>query len=265
MIKRITGKIQKLFTEYNRNLLMELISAEFKAYEQNSILGVCWNLLNPAITLLIMYCVFERKYGQHVKFYPLFLLIGVVTVNFFITVTTRMIVSIAINWNIVLNSTIPRENFVLADLYIYTCKFLIELSLCCLLSIFYGVFAWPSLLLILPLLAAYTGLVLGFGLIVSLLYCVAMDIDHIWRIASRLFLFITPVFYSLEHTTPIFAKLIYWFNPITPFLIAFRQVFIWDNTFNIANYLYSLFLGCSFLIFGYFIFVIFENTAIERV
>ena len=265
MNKKLKTKLERLFTNYNRNLLKELIYADFKAYDRNSILGILWNLLNPAATLLIMYCVFENRFGHSIHFYPFYLLIGVVMVNFFITVTSKMIGSISNNRYIVLNSTIPREDFILADLFVHTYKFSIELVLCWLISIFYGVFAWQAILLILPLLAAYIGLALGVGLIIALLHCIAMDIEHIWRIAARLLLFITPVFYELSHISHLFSKIIYWFNPLTPFLIAFRQLFIWNNALDAVNYCYSICWGFGFLVLGYMIFVAFENVAIERV
>ena len=263
--EKLKLKARRLFSTHNHNLLLELIYADFKVYDRNSVLGIFWSLLNPASTLLIMYCVFARNFGHGVKFYPLYLLIGVVMVNFFITTTTKMIKSLSSNRNIVLNSTIPREDFILADLFVQTYKFIIELVLCCLLSLLYGALAWQNLPLLLPLLLAYIGLVLAVGLIISLLHCFAMDIEHFWAIASRLFLFITPVFYSLDHISPFFSKLIYWFNPLTPFLLSFRQIFINDAPMNLINYLYSIFWGCGALVFGYFIFLLFENLAIERV
>lgn len=265
MNKKLKTKLKRLFTGYNRNLLIELISADFKRYDRNSFLGIFWSLLNPAATLLIMYCVFENRFGHNIRFYTLYLLIGVVTVNFFISATIKMIYSISWNRSIVLNSTIPPEDFILADLFVQIYKFLIELVLCWLLSVFYGVFAWKAVLLALPLLVAFIGLALGAGLIISLLDCIATDIEHIWRISAGLLLFVTPVFYSLDHITPTFSKIIYWFNPLTPFLIAFRQLFIWDNTINLANYGYSILWGFGFLFLGYFIFVVFENVAIEQV
>jgi len=265
MNKRLTAKLKRLFTSYNRNLLIEMIYADFKMYDRDSILGTFWILLNPMITLLIMYCVFETRFGHSIQFYPLYILIGIATVNFFINVTTKMINSISFNRYVVLNSTIPRENFILTDLFVHIYKLFIELSLCWLLSIYYGVFAWQAVLLALPLLAALAGLALGAGMIISLIYCYAMDIEHIWRIITRLLLFVTPVFYSLEHISHFFSKVIYWFNPLTPFLIAFRQIIIWNNSLDLVNYAYSICWGCCFLVLGYLVFITFENTAIEQV
>lgn len=259
----MSKRIKRLFTKYNANLIKELVSAEFKTYEGNSILGILWSLLNPAVTLAIMFCVFEKKFGHHINYYPLFLLIGVIIVNFFIDATTNAFRSIFFNQNVILNTAIPREDLILVPIIVRTYKLLIEIFLCCLLSVFYGVFSWQFIFLALPLLAALVGLMIGTNLVFSLLFCFARDIEHIWRILSRLFLFITPVFYTLDQITPLFKSMVYWLNPLTPFLISLRQIIIWDNSLNMLNYLYSLLLGFGLLIFGFFIFTLLENTAVE--
>lgn len=59
-------------------------------------------------------------------------------------------------------------------------------------------FTWKSALLLLPLVASFLAFVLGVGLIVSLLYCFARDIEYVWTLASRLLFFATPVFHTPE-------------------------------------------------------------------
>ncbi len=264
-MKKIKQRLERLFSRYNLNIVRELISGDFKVYDHNSVLGVLWSLLSPAATFLVMYFVFENRFGRNVPFYPLYLLIGIVMVNFFINVTGRVLKSISSNRNILLNSKILQEDFILAEIFVQTYKFVIELILCLAVSLCYGLFSWKALLLALPLLVAFVGLVSGIGFVLGLLHCFATDIEHIWRIVSRLFLFVTPIFYSLENITPGFSKVIYWANPVTPFLIAFRQLIGGVLPFEPLNYLYCLILGCAILSVGYFTFVIFENKAIERI
>lgn len=264
MNNKLTLKLTRLFTKENLNLIRELVAAEFKTYDYNSLLGILWSLLNPLMTLIILFCVFEKQFGNHIKHYSLYLLIGVVIVNFFINVTTTMFGSLFYNRSIILNTAIPRENFPIMLLLTHFYKLLIELSLCSLLSIYYGAFFLPALLLAVPLIFAYLCLALGIGLLFSLLFCLARDIEHIWRILSRLLLFITPVFYNFEHVSHSFRDLIYWCNPITPFLISLRQILIWENGLNVANYFYSLLLGGCILVIGYAIFVRWENSVAEK-
>ncbi len=264
-MRKIKKRLIELFSSYNGGLLKELTWANIKAYDHHSVPGILWSLLNPLVMLAVLYAVFSGQMTGQVPFYPLYLLVGIVTVNFFINVTSKVIRTIPTNREILLNSTMLRENFILADVAVDTYKFVIELILCWSLGFYYGLFAWESVFLAVPLLAAYAGLVAGVGFIVALMHCFASDVEHIWRIVSRLFLFVTPVFYQLENVTPVFSKIIYWANPLTPFLIGFRQLIMSPAAFDWANYTYCLILGAVTLCLGHFIFVIFENKAMEQV
>jgi ABC-type polysaccharide/polyol phosphate export permease len=261
-LKKLKTRFFQLFTKSNWNLIVELIRFEFKVADRNSILGILWSFLGPLAMLTVMYFIFRTRFGQGIRAYPLYLLLGIVCVSFFVTVTTYMLKIFFLNRDTVLNSTVPRESIILSNLSIHSYKFIIELAFCFLLGIFYGLFTWKLILLLLPLLVAYLGLVLGTSLLLSLFYCFARDIEHIWMIASRILFFVTPIFYTLDRISPLARKIVYWGNPLTPFLISFRQVFMGE--LNLPNYIYSLFLGSGFFIIGYYVFIVLENIALER-
>lgn len=264
VIRKLKTRIDRLFTKSNCNLLIELIRAKFKVTDHNSILGVFWSLIGPIFMLIIIYFIFKNIFGQGVYAYPLYLLVGIVCVSFFTTATTYIIKAFFFNREIVLNSMVSREIFVLSDMSIHAYKFVIEILLCLIISAFYGSFSWGSILLLFPLSIGYIALVLGVGIILSLFYCFARDIEHIWMIISRLFFFATPIFYTLDRIPPSARKAIYWGNPLTPFLISFRDIILKGESIDISTYLYSIALGIIFFIIGYILFIILENTAVER-
>jgi len=162
------------------------------------------------------------------------------------------------------NTTVPREDMIIADAFITMYKFLIELFLCYLLALFYGLFNWASLLFLIPLVVAYLAFTLGVGLILSTMRCFSRDISHVWTIMSRFLLFATPIFYPLNSLSPGLGNIIYWLNPLTPFLISFRDITMNTHGMSIINYFYSLFLGVLFFIFGYYVFITNESVAMER-
>lgn len=260
-LEKLKARFRRLFTRSSRNLLIELVRAEFKITEHNSVLGSLWGFLGPLVMLAVMYFIFRTRFGQGVRAYPLYLLLGIICVNFFVIATAHILKIFFINREIVLNSTLPRESIILSYLSIHYYKFIIELVLCCLLSVFYGLFTW-RLILLLPLVVAYFLLIMGISLFLSLCYCFARDIEHIWTIASRLLFFVTPIFYTLGKISPLARRVVYWGNPLTPFLISFQQVFM--GGVNLPNYIYSLLLGGGFFIAGYYLFITLENIALER-
>jgi len=259
---RLKLKVDRLFNKSNWNILTELIRANFKVQDYNSILGIFWSLLGPVMTAVVLYFIFRMRFGQSIREYPLYLLVGIACVNFFVTATTYTINIFFVNRDFVLNSTVQRETILTSALATHTYKFLIDLALCLILSVFYDVFSWNILVLILPLSIAFIALTLGVSLILSLLYCFAEDIRHIWMLITRLFYFVTPIFYTLNHLHPLTRKVVYLGNPLTPFVISFRGVFMGNLEF--AAYMHSLLIGFIIFAIGYWAFIAIENTAMEQ-
>ena len=185
-------------------------------------------------------------------------------VNFFITATSHMLKVLSYNRDIALNSTIPRENLVLATISINAWKFAIEMAICTAISMVYGFYTWGSLLLFIPILLSFLALVLGVGLALSLSFCFARDVEHVWAIFSRLFLFITPVFYMAESLSSTTRILITTLNPLTPFLKAFRAIFMQGGLLGVPVLIHCIFLGIVALSVSYLVFLYWEGEALDR-
>jgi lipopolysaccharide transport system permease protein len=260
--ERLKAKARKLFTRSNWDIFVELTRANIKVRDYNTVLGVFWSLLGPIATLFVFYFIFSKSFGQGIKAYPVFLLVSLVCINFFITATTYMVDIFFLNREIVLNSTVPRETVLASTLAVHLYKLLLDLILCVILSIIYGCATWKLFLMITPLLVSFIVFALGVNMILSLLYCFANDIGHIWMLFGRLFYFITPMFYTLDNVGPVVKRLIFFLNPLAPFVISFQNIFL--GKINLPVYFYSLSVGVVFFIFGYIIFVIIENSAMEK-
>jgi ABC-type polysaccharide/polyol phosphate export permease len=261
-IRKLRSKPARLFTRRNRDILAELVRAYFKIIDHNSILGVLWSLINPLVMLVVMYAIFSTRFGNYIPYYPLYILIGIIPVNFFIAATSNNTAAFFNHRNTILNTSVPREDILASNLCVHFYKFLIELAICVLVSLSYGLLRPLSFLALIPLIAAFAGLIMGISFILAVLYCFARDTEHLWTIGARLLLFVTPIFYKLQFLSPWAAKLVYWCNPVTPFVLAFRGAFM--GGLDIGNYVYSLFLGAVFFVLGYSFFIVFENVSVER-
>jgi lipopolysaccharide transport system permease protein len=261
---RLRARCRRLASPTNRTILLEMVRANIKASDYHSFLGGMWSLVGTTVMLAALYFVFSRRFGQGIQGYPLYLLTGIILVNFFITATTYLLKVLIFNRDIALNSTIPRENLVLATISINAWKLGIELAICTLLSVACGFYSWRSALLFFPVLLAFLALVLGVGLALSLFYCFARDVEHIWAIFSRLFLFVTPVFYTLESLSPAMRSVILYLNPLTPFLMAFRAIFMRGGAIGAPLLGHCLLLGSAALGVSYVIFLRWEGAALDR-
>lgn len=262
--RRFLRRLRRLASPANRTILKEMVRANIKASDYHSFLGGIWSLIGTAATLAALYFVFSRRFGQNIQGYPLYLLAGIIVVNFFITATSYLLRVLIFNRDLALNSTIPRENLVLATISINAWKLGIELAICTLLSLAYGLYSWLSALLFFPVLLAFLAMVLGVGLALSLLYCFARDVEHVWAIFSRLFLFVTPVFYTLDSLSPAMRPVIRYLNPLTPFLEAFRAIFLSGGAVGTAVLAHCLLLGTAALGLAYALFLRWEGAALDR-
>ncbi len=262
--RELHARWSRLRTPASRNLLRELVRATIRINDHNSVLGAVWGLLGPASMLVVLYAVFHSRFGSRLDAYPLFLLVGIVAVGFFLTGSRQLIGVLTANRNFMIDSTAPREMVILSNLTPHVYKLLVELALCAGFAGYYGLLSWKTALLLPVVTLAYVGFVLGVGLVLALAYTFTSDIEHVWVLGSRLLYFATPVFYELGELSPVAAGLVYWLNPVTPFLLALRTVFF-DATTSLAPVFHAIALGPLALIAGYFLFLRFEAEAIERI
>jgi ABC-2 type transport system permease protein len=261
---RLGNRCKRLTRPANRTILLEMVRANIKASDYHSFLGGIWSLVGTAFMLAAFYYVFSRHFGKEIPGYPLYLLTGIIMVNFFITATSHLLKALRFNRDISLNSTIPRENLVLATISINAWKFAIELAICTAISLAYGFFGWRSALLLFPILLSFLSLVLGVGLTLSLSFCFARDVEHVWAILSRLFLFVTPVFYSAASLSPKMRLLVSYLNPLTPYLKAFRAIFMNRGTLAAPVLIQCLLWGPVALVASYLVFLFWEGEALDR-
>lgn len=260
----VRRRLGQLLTRSNVELFAELTRANFRTADHNSLLGALWSLLSPFVMLVALWLVFRQRFGSEVEAYPLYLLVGISLVNYFATTTRFLITVLVQNRQLLLNTTVPRETLIASQLAVHGWKLAIEISLCALLSVWYGLFSPASALGALPLLGAYVAFSAGVGMILALAYSFARDVEHIWSLVSRLLLFVTPVFYGLDGLPWAARLLVGWLNPLTPFLVALRSALMAGTPGSPAVYGYALFLGAGVFAIGYAVFLVLEDAALER-
>jgi ABC-2 type transport system permease protein len=257
------SRLRRLLSRESARLLVELTRAAFRVADHDSLLGALWSLISPFVMLVALWLVFHHRFGAELPAYPLYLLIGISLVNYFVT-ATRFLIGVLNNHRaLLLNTTVPREMVIASQLAVHTWKLAVEMALCALLSACYGLFSPLASLAVLPLLAAYVAFTAGIGLVLALIHCFARDIEHIWSLSSRLLLFITPVFYGLGGLSPGVRFAVVWLNPLTPFLTGVRAALI-GSAVSPLEYAWALVLGGSALAVGAAAFLALENAALER-
>jgi ABC-type polysaccharide/polyol phosphate export permease len=261
----LSQRVTRLFQPAQRNLLRHLIRSHFKTTDQATTLGNLWSLIMPVFFTAVMYFLFRGRFSDGQHGYVLFIMVGVSTVGFFLNSIFGMMSVLIVNREMVLNTTVPRELLFVSTLANALWKYLIELLLVFGVAIFIGDLWWAGLPLLIPLILALCAMMLGLGFIMGLLACLTRDVQYFWALISRVLLFATPIFYPLNRLSPIMAKVVYWGNPLSPFLVAMRRILIGQSAMPfITVYIHSLALGFIGLTVGFYLFVRFESGAVER-
>jgi ABC-type polysaccharide/polyol phosphate export permease len=247
----------------NVRIIKELVRVHLKTKDYDSLLGIIWSSLGPVAMLLVLYTMFHERFAEGMRNYALYLLVGIVPVNFFVTATANMLRAFNEYREMLLNTVLPREDVMVAELCAHLYKFLIESSVGVFLCIAYTHAPWYCALTALPLIVAFVAFVFGIGCALSVAYSFARDIEHIWGIVGRFVYFFTPVFFTL-HSISWWARVIVEkANPLTTFLIALRQLLLEQGLVS-GWYWYSLILGAAVGAGGYALFCALEHAALER-
>ena len=110
-------------------------------------------------------------------------------------------------------------------------------------------FTWRFLLLLYPacLLLLFN---IGVGLVLSALFVFFRDIQYLWSVFTRLLMYMSAIFYSIE-TYPEHVQNLFLLNPIYLFIRYFRKIVIeatipsaWFHLLMLADVAVVAGLGC---------------------
>jgi ABC-type polysaccharide/polyol phosphate export permease len=155
----------------------------------------------------VMWIVFSHTSGGVAA--PLYLLVGIVTVGFFLTATRYLMTLFHTNRSVLLDSTVPRETRSRRT-WSHVYKFGTSCSASRSRRTTSSSRGGSGLLA--PLVVAYVAFVLGVGFLLAIAHCFTSDVEHVWMI-SRLLFFATPVFYTLDSLGPVAQLAVYQLGP----------------------------------------------------
>ena len=225
-----------------RDLLVTFFRRELLSGYHQTIIGMFWIVLQPILTTLFYFIVFNRIVKISTDHIPsvLFYMSGSIIWSYFSDCLTGSMYSFLHNAHIYNKVYFPRLVVPLSMVLNHSLRFLIQFGLFVIIYFCYAVFylhITPSpAIVILPLLIIQVvAFALGLGLILSVYIARYRDVEYIVNFMLRLFMFITPVVYPAS-IVPEKFKLLFWLNPLTPVIESFRAIFF-NNTALPLKYL----------------------------
>ncbi len=238
-----------------RELLMAFTLREIKVRYKQTILGASWAILQPvALTLIftIVFGVFLKVKSGTIP-YPIFAYSALLPWTFFSTSITFGSLSIVNNGNLISRIYFPREAMPIASMGAALFDFLIASIIFILMMFFYHVKISENILLLAVIIPTIVVFTLGISLILSALNVIFRDIKFIVPLGLQVWLYISPVIYSLNQVPDNIRKF-YIINPMAVLLQSFRDVTVAGSAPNIKELFLAIVISISTLIVGYIFF-----------
>ena len=231
-------------------LFEELVKRDFKKKYKRTVLGMAWSLLSPLMMLLVMRLVFTQFFGQNMAHYTTDLFCGNLVFSYFNESTTQGMQSLTGNAAIFTKVNVPKYLFLFSknvQTLINFCLTLCIFFLFCILD--HITFTWRFICLLYPIcmLVLFN---IGVGLVLSALFVFFRDVQYLWTIFTQLLMYLSAVFYSIEHYS-YQVQCLFLANPIYLFIRYFRKIVIdaavpsvWFHLLMLGDVLVVLGLGC---------------------
>lgn len=232
LIDRQVGILTKLQELWNyRQLIRNMIARDLKARYKNSLLGYIWSLLNPLLTMLIFWVVFSVLLRNSLPMFPVFLIVALLPWNFAMSAVSGGMRSIVDNSNLIKKVYFPREILPIATVLSNFANYLFALPM--MFLVMAGVqwaylgrlnFSWSFAFLPVIVIIQIIFLI-GLTLLLSTMAVFFRDTTHIVDIFLQLWIFLTPVFFSLEQiVSPNLARAVRWINPMASIIDFYRDI-----------------------------------------
>jgi ABC-2 type transport system permease protein len=263
-----------------RELVANLARRELRGKYKRSILGWTWSLLNPLSSMVIFTIIFSvflkvepptgDPSGLHE--FALFLLCGLLPWTFISVGVTTCMKSLIANSNLIKKVYFPRELLVFSNVAALAVTFAIELGVLLVVLLAFGnmVLPWIPMLLVCVLILGL--MVLGIGLLLSVLNVYFRDIEHLVPIAIQALFYSAPIVYPIrfvpKHSDVLGVDIpvrdIYDLNPLVSVVNVFRAV-LYDLKFPpVGDLLYMTAWAIGLAAFGLWIFHRFERRLAEE-
>lgn len=214
----------------NLNLIWKLTIYNMHSQYANHYLGVFWNILQPAMQVILYYIVFGlglRGIRGDVNDIPfiIHLISGLFPWMFLSSAVNSGAMSIYSKLGLVTKMKFPSSILISISITGGMINLFITTLILFLLSLFYNFVPFINYFGFIYFLIASFTLTFSISLLMSTLVVLIRDTRNILQNVMRMMFFLTPIFWSIESATPLLQK-ISLFNPFAYLVGVYRNTFV---------------------------------------
>lgn len=257
--------MKTLIEIYNyRTMISSLIKRDLRGRYKGSVLGFAWTFLNPLLQLMVYTVVFSKIMRAGIEDYYLFLFVALIPWIAFSASFTGGASCIISQKEMVKKIYFPREVLPIAHV---TCQFVnMLLSFIVVFAVLFfsgkGININAIIYLPVVVLAEYL-LAISIAMISSAITVYLRDLEHIFIIVGLAWQFMSPVMYSVD-MVPEDMQSFFMMNPMTPILIAYRDILYYKQPPQLQTLLYGYVFSVILLIVGFCVFHILNKHFVEE-
>jgi lipopolysaccharide transport system permease protein len=246
-----------------KGILFNFAIFDLKVKYRNSVLGVLWSLIEPLLLLGVFFIVFSTIFKFEIENFVLYLLLGLITWNFFKNGTSLALGSITNRSAFVSQIYFPR---VIPGLSAGLTSSILLITEVVILAVFMVVlnFTPPlTIIYLIPVFLLELILIMGIALPLSVLNAKFKDVEFIWGVVLQAGFFLTPIFYQFD-MLPETARNILQFSPMVQIVTMAHHVTLYGELPSMNSILYAIFSVSIIVVVGYLIFRKFQSRIVEE-
>lgn len=239
-------------------LLEEIVKQNFASKYKGSILGIFWSFLKPLLIMILLTIIFSNIFSGSIKNYPVYVLSGKCIYDFFSAGVGASMISLKRNQNILKRTPAPKYIFIIGCVISEFINFLITLLILFGVMVVTNTPFTPLMALSFIPVFSIILMMLGIGMVLSILCIHYSDIEHLWSVVVLALMYSSAIFYPIS----IIPEPYYSYVLLNPFYWAIDQfrdfiyLGIFPNTLNMIN---LILLSIIVLIFGTIVFKKYEK------
>lgn len=237
-------------------LIEQLVSRDFKVKYKRSFLGVTWSLLNPVLTMAVMYIVFSNffRFSTPGVSYAAYLFTGQIIFNYYSEASNLSMSTIIANANLINKVYVPKYIFPLTKCLFVGINFLMTLiPLYAVLLITGTGLCWQHIFLPYVYICLFV-FTFGAGMILATITVFMKDMLYIYNIFLTLLTYATPLFWTIDIiANPVFISILKC-NPLFHFINFARTIMLYQQTPTMNQFLICGIFAAVFLVIGAFVF-----------
>ena len=246
-----------------KGILFNFAISDLKVKYRNSILGVFWSIIEPLLLLGVLFLVFSTMFKFDIENFPIYLLLGIITWNFFKNGTSIALGSLSGRSAFITNIYFPRSIPGLSAGITASIMLVTELGILGIFMIILNFSPPLTILYLIPILLLELFLIMGISLGLSVLNVKFKDTEFIWGVILSAGFFLTPIFYQFD-MLPESVRNVLQFSPMVQIVTMAHHVTLYGELPPLNSILYAILSISIIVVVGYGIFRKFQRKMVEE-